>query len=344
MAQCCHAAVLRQPEARAQLVEHRPQGALLGRANQRHARELPCQIFRAPSAEREEDARQPVAIAQLMHERVQPVGLEEAPLMVPGRVMGRARLLAVADVLELLLVADDLVVALKQHGQRDRPVRLLHDVDRPLMDVADPLGDLLDVGHRGAEGQQVHVDRSKEDRLLPDRAPFLVVEVVDLIEDDPGVAREPLDVLQQRVAVDLGRHDHQRRGGVDRDIAREDADSRVAVARGEVAEFLVAQRLDRGGVDDALMARERALDDIVRQDGFAGAGRCGDKHGAVALDRLDRLLLERIILKRMDRRIAHVMPPAHHSTTEVHRDTETWHMSSSVLLRLLCASVVSTAV
>jgi hypothetical protein len=81
--------------------------------------------------------------------------------------------------------------------------------------------------------------------------------------------------------------------GVERDVAGLDADA-VAVDLAEVAEFLVGERLDRGGVEDAGALRHALLDRVFGDEGFPGAGGRGDDQGFLVVDDADGLFLERI--------------------------------------------------
>ena len=60
-------------------------------------------------------------------------------------------------------------------------------------DGADPVGQLLGVGHRRRQAHQVDPGGGVDDDLLPDRAPVGVLQVVDLVEDHVAQARRGAD-------------------------------------------------------------------------------------------------------------------------------------------------------
>lgn len=60
----------------------------------------------------------------------------------------------------------------------------------------------------------------------------------------------------------------------------------------ELAVLLVAERLERGSVDDALLVAEGHGDGVLGHGGFAGGGVGGDEDGLVALETGDGDLLE----------------------------------------------------
>lgn len=59
------------------------------------------------------------------------------------------------------------------------------DKDFLLFHSADPLGKLKIVGHRSGEHYNADVVRQFDDNFLPDGASLLIVDVVNLVEDDP---------------------------------------------------------------------------------------------------------------------------------------------------------------
>ena len=110
-----------------------------------------------------------------------------------------------------------------------------------------------------------------DDDLLPHRAPRVVVDVVDLVEDDVAHRVEPRGLVVEDVAEDLGGHHHQRRAVVDGVLAGDQADVGRAVALGEVVELLVGERLQRRGVDDPRVAAAQA------SGGAAGSATSGTR-------------------------------------------------------------------
>ena len=73
--------------------------------------------------------------------------------------------------------------------EADRPA-LLDDRLRLAPDGLNPVGELLGVGHRRRQADEVDRRRGVNDDLLPHRAAIGILQVVDLVEDDVA---EPLE-------------------------------------------------------------------------------------------------------------------------------------------------------
>ena len=84
------------------------------------------------------------------------------------------------------------------------------------------------------------------------------------------------------------------RVAVDRVVAGEQADVARAVPCGQVGVLLVAQRLDRRGVEALLAQAQGQVDGELADDGLAGAGRGRDEDALAALERLAGTDLERV--------------------------------------------------
>src|SRR4029077_18661297 len=97
----------------------------------------------------------------------------------------------------------------------------------------------------------------------------------------------------------LGRHDEDRRVRVDLHVAGEDADLVLAVGAREVAELLVAERLERRGVGDAPAVLQRLLDGELRHQRLARTRGCGHDHRLIARDRANGLQLEVVQWERI---------------------------------------------
>jgi hypothetical protein len=168
-----------------------------------------------------------------------------APLaLAAAHQVGIGHLLAVArDEQGQQLAAEQVVVV-----QRDRPALLDHDLGLPAGRL-EPRAELLGVGHGGRQGGDLDLDREVDEHLLPDRAADPVLQVVDLVHDHEAQAGQGRAALVEHVAQHLGGHHHHRRIAVDGVVAGEQADVGGVVARDEVAELLVGQRLQRRGVE-----------------------------------------------------------------------------------------------
>ena len=168
---------------------------------------------------------------------------------------------------------------------------LFDDADAGVAHLLEPGGELREVGQRRRQADDLDVGGEVDEHLLPGRAPLLVVEEVDLVDDDRGEVGQLL-LGQQDVAEDLG--GHHPAGGVpaDDEVAGDQADLLLSQQGAVVAELLVGQRLDGGGVDDLPAFSEGLLDDPVCDDGLSGAGGRADQGAVARLQRLDGLLLE----------------------------------------------------
>ena len=247
-------------------------------------------------AEDEVDRRQPAALVQRLDQHG---GIDHAPRVPARGIVRPARLVAhhagapathVVHLVDLAGQIGDRVV------QRHRAPGMRDGHDGPVHE-RDPVGDLLDVGHRGRQPDQRDVLRRADDDLLPHGAAALVAHVVALVEDDVAEVVEAAAV--ERVAEDLGGHHHHRGVRVDLHVAGQDADALLAVGAGEVAELLVAQRLERRGVGDADAALQGRHDGELGDQRLAGAGGGRDDHRLIRLDRADRLQLEVIQRERI---------------------------------------------
>ena len=143
--------------------------------------------------------------------------------------------------------------------------------------------------------------RGLDDDLLPDRAPRVLVDVVDLIENHPGHPLQGEGVVVDQVAKDLGGHHHHLGEGPDRGLAGDQADAVLAVAPAEVTELLVGEGLEGGGVEDALAAVaafETAPDHPLRDYRLAAGGGSADQYPLMTLQGRDGLHLEGVEPKR----------------------------------------------
>ena len=164
-----------------------------------------------------------------------------------------------------------------------RPLLMVDHLEFVMTDALDPVPELLQVRDRRRESDESDVVRCEDQALLPNRAAVLVVDEVDLVEDHEVEIVEAFRILEHRVAEDLGRHDHERRVGIEREVTGHQADAHSVVL--EVAVLLVAQRLDRARVDHPALAAQRLLDRVLRHQRLSGAGRCGDQNVLVRSDR-----------------------------------------------------------
>ena len=90
--------------------------------------------------------------------------------------------------------------------------------------------------------------RQVQDDFLPDRTAGGIRKEVDFIHDHVGKPIQRGRIRVDHIPQHLGGHDDDFGIGVDRDIASEQTNGIIAVLSNEVVVFLVAQRLNRGGI------------------------------------------------------------------------------------------------
>ncbi len=116
--------------------------------------------------------------------------------------------------------------------------------------LADPRAELLGVRHGRRQGDDRHVRGQVNDHLLPHRAAHLVGQVVHLVEDNDAQVVQGCARVDH-VAQHLGRHDDDRRAGVNRRVTGRQADVVRTVEVAQLEVLLVGQRLDGRRVEGA---------------------------------------------------------------------------------------------
>jgi hypothetical protein len=165
-------------------------------------------------------------------------------------------------------------LAAGQHVLPQRHRAVLGDDDPGLAAHGlEPLAELLGVGDRRREGDQLHRLGQVDDHLLPDRAAEAVGEVVHLVHHHEAEAVEGGGAGVEHVAQHLGGHHHHRRVAVDRVVPGQQADVLGPVPLDQVGELLVRQGLDGGGVEALAALAQRQEDRVLPHDGLAGPGR-----------------------------------------------------------------------
>ena len=184
------------------------------------------------------------------------------------------------------LTSEQVVQPLAHHHvleQRHRPL-LLQDDDGVAADGLQPVAELLGIAH--GRRQRHHRDRflQVDQHLLPHRATSAVGQVVHFVHHDVRETEQGAGTGVQHVPQDLGRHHDDRGLGVDRVVAGEQADLVAAVAADQVGVLLVAQSLDRGGVEALLPALQRQVDGELADQRLPGAGGRGHEHLVTVLE------------------------------------------------------------
>lgn len=209
----------------------------------------------------------------------------------------RAERFLEAVLAELALLVDDQVdafspgredVVLQRHGAE---VGVDH-VAGLALDPADPLGEVARVGDGGREEDVADARRAEDHGLFPDDASLAVAHVVHLVEDDPGDLFGDLGAAVEHAAEDLGGHHETGRVLVLRDVAGDQADVFEDLA--ELSVLLVAQGLDRRGVDHALLVAESRRDGVLGDCGLACRGVRSHEDAFAVVDAVDGFLLERV--------------------------------------------------
>ena len=117
-----------------------------------------------------------------------------------------------------------------------------------------------------------------DDDLFPHRPTEPVGEVVNFVEDDEAEIRQTRHVVVEHIAQHFGGHDDDRRIAADRRVTGEQPDIVCPMDLGEVVEFLIAQRLDRRGVEDPFALAPGQFHGELRDERLACAGRRRDQH------------------------------------------------------------------
>ncbi|MPM21245.1 hypothetical protein SDC9_67689 [bioreactor metagenome] len=150
--------------------------------------------------------------------------------------------------------------------------------------LAEPAAELLRVGHRGRQADQLHRVGQPDDDLLPHRAAEPVGEVVHLVHHHEAETAQRRRSGVHHVAQHLGGHHHHLGVPVDGGIAGQQPHLLGAVAVDQVVVLLVRQGLQRSRVEGLAPLRESQVHGELADDRLAGAGRRGDQHPGAALD------------------------------------------------------------
>jgi hypothetical protein len=177
--------------------------------------------------------------------------------------------------------------------QRHRPV-LVDNHRGVAAHGLDPAAELLGVADRRREADQPHLLGEVQDDLLPHRTAHPVGQEMHLVHHDIGQRTQRLRPGVQHVAQHLGGHHHHRGVAVDGLVAGEQADPLGTVTAHQVAVLLVAQRLDRRGVEAFLPGRQRQVHGELPHHRLAGPGRGAHQHAVAAFQGFTSLDLERV--------------------------------------------------
>ncbi len=267
----------------------------------------------AGSAEDEHDRGQQALGVEPVH-HVDPTRDEGATRRAPvapvlGAVVARPGALPVVAGHPGELRVDRHVVAPARAAVREQVEHLPTDHDvleqrnwAPLLDDdvaltshrAQPVAELLRVGHRRRQRHDAHRLGQVDDHLFPHGAAGSVGQVVHLVHHDEPQSEERPRPGVQHVAQHLGGHHHDRSVAVDGVVAGQEADVLGAVPPGEVSELLVGERLDRRRVEALAAVGQRQVDGELPYQRLAGASGRRDEDSAAGEERLTRAQLESV--------------------------------------------------
>ena len=168
--------------------------------------------------------------------------------------------------------------------QRHRAV-FIDDDGRVTANSLNPAAELLGVTHRRRQADQPDLVGQMQDHFLPHRAAHAVGQEVHLVHHHIGQSVQCMRIGVEHVAQHFGGHHHDVRVTVDRLVAGEQADAFGSVAGHQIVVLLVAQRLDRRGVEALPPGGQRQVHRELADDGLAGTGRGTDQDTATVLER-----------------------------------------------------------
>ena len=137
-----------------------------------------------------------------------------------------------------------------------------------------------------------------DDDFLPHGPAEPVGQIVHFVENHVAQCVQRGGTLVEHVAQHFGGHDHDVRLGVDRGVASEQAYLVRAVHVDQIMVFLIAQRLDRCGVEGFDVAFLGEVNGKIRHYGFAGTGWGRDQYVAAGFERVIGFGLEIVQFER----------------------------------------------
>lgn len=180
--------------------------------------------------------------------------------------------------------------------QRHRP-GLVHDDGGIAAHGLHPRAELLGVADRGGQTRQPHLGRQVQDDLFPHRTAEPVGQVVHLVHHHIRESLQRIGARVQHIAQHLGGHDHDGCVRIDGLVTGEQTHRFPAVARGEVGELLIRQRLDGCRVEAFAARGQGQMDRELADHRLTRTGGRADEHTVPALQRLTRRALEGVQLE-----------------------------------------------
>ena len=157
-----------------------------------------------------------------------------------------------------------------------------------------PLRQLMDVRYGRGKAHEADVFGREDNALFPHRSPFRIVKIVDLVEHRVVNVAKARGVFQDKVAEDFGGHDEHVGFRINGHVSGVYANGTFAEPLAEVPVFLVRQRLDGGGINDAFAFFYGNVDCVFGDERLsASRGRRNDERPSL-VDGGNRLFLKRI--------------------------------------------------
>ena len=187
--------------------------------------------------------------------------------------------------------ADAVIGEIEVMLQRHRTFQFLHYLNLNLAHALHPLGEVRDVRNRGTQADEFDVLRREDEAFLPDGAARNVVNIVNLVKNNVGDIVKPLNVIENCIPEDFGSHQQHLCVRIQHHIARDDADF-LPIFGVKIAVFLIAECLNRRGVDNPAVLLDTLFDSVFGDDSLSRACWRGDNHRVIPIDCGDGILLK----------------------------------------------------
>ena len=177
------------------------------------------------------------------------------------------------------LLAEQVIQSPSGHDvleQRHRPTFAQHHAHIPA-NLGQPVAELLRVGHGRGQRHQLDGRGEPDDDLFPHRSAEAVGQVMDLIHHDVTEIAQRRRVGIDHVPEHLGGHDHDVGVRVEGRVTGQQPDPLSPEPLHEIVVLLVAQRLDRRGVEAASPLPQGQEHGELAHHRLARPGRRGDQ-------------------------------------------------------------------
>ena len=192
--------------------------------------------------------------------------------------------------------ADAVIGKIEVMLQRHRTLQFFDYLNLNLPHTLHPLGEVRDIRNRGTQTDEFDMLRREDEALFPDGATRDVVNIVDLVKNNVGDIVKPLNVIENCITEDLGSHQQHLCVRIQHHIACNDADF-LSIFGIKIAVFLIAECLNRRGVDNPMVLLNTLFDSIFGDDSLPRARWRGDNHRVIPINRGNGILLKPIQLQ-----------------------------------------------